>query len=76
MTPSPEDETCEETSKQMRERMNQNAPAWKCEREKQRTAGGAARESGEGSGQGYYDADKPRMRNDDERRHRPSPAET
>ena len=67
MIPSPENETCEETSKQMKERVNQIAPAWNCVREKQRTTGGGARESDEGSGQGYYDADEQRMRKCDER---------
>ena len=76
MTPSPENETCEETSKQMRERVNQNAPVWRHVREKQRTACGVVRESGERSGNGYHDADEQRKRKVGERRRRPSPAET
>ena len=76
MTPSLENETCEETSKLTRERVNQNEPAWKHVREKQRTAGSAARESGEGREQCYYDVDERRTRKGDKRRRRPSLAET
>ena len=52
MTPSPENETCEETSKQMWERVNQTSRAWKGVKVNQRTGGGAEQVSGEGSRQG------------------------
>ena len=76
MTSSPENETCEETSRRTKEQASQIERAWKGAKENQRTAGGAERESGEGSGQDWHDVGELRKRKGDERRRQPWPVGT